>query len=730
MASDDDIELVARDEGESEVFHLAGALLAERPPHPNSVTGGLRRAWSSYGEEDDDIQVFMVNDRLYSIVVKQEEIAKQIVNSGPWNIDDRLMNVVPWPRELAIEDIDFSPIQFWIQIHFLPLGMLSEGSARNIGRKVGRVIEIEDPIRIPRSFLRLKVVVDGKKPLYPGFWHGPARKKIRVKYEKLCDFCYSCGRIGHPMRLCKWDDGPADADEFYNNDMRVGVDPKLDFNDFAAPSAAENGDFWTELAKARVRNARMLARVDMRGNGDFLDPALNADSANYFSQQNQSEAGNNSVCQSGVSSLAKKKKKNTGVSSFADVEAENLGRVNSEGIMGQGQVGTASKLGHNSDVLSDDVQPRLPIQVGTDAAIVAVPTATDSTPPPSPPHDSDVSPVGSPDRAAAEVQRLPSDEDPDQAAAGGLTEDLKQKIIKQVEYYFSDENLSNDKHMLSWIKKDEEGFVPISVIASYKKTKKLVRNNSSIAVALKESSLLVVSSNGKKVKRLHPLPSLETRDPKFTVLVENLPADHSVENLKKMFSEAGNIKDICILDPSAIDASAKGGKVEKPISNKLHALIEYDTVEATEKAVAILNNEEDWRNGMRVKLLKQMSKYGQSAQRRQSRGGFDSEKSSSIRTSEAGIEETHNASEHHNGTPDEEDGGGQLPKEKTGHRGRNRGQSGRQKYLGLNGFGHGTTSSAHPIEPSKPPPGPRMPDGTRGFTTGRGRTPVSVVVVL
>ncbi|XP_004293591.1 PREDICTED: uncharacterized protein LOC101309803 [Fragaria vesca subsp. vesca] len=284
--------------------------------------------------------------------------------------------------------------------------------------------------------------------------------------------------------------------------------------------------------------------------------------------------------------------------------------------------------------------------------------------------------------------------------------------------------------MLSWIKKDEEGFVPISVIASYKKTKKLVRNNSSIAVALKESSLLVVSSNGKKVKRLHPLPSLETRDPKFTVLVENLPADHSVENLKKMFSEAGNIKDICILDPSAIDASAKGGKVEKPISNKLHALIEYDTVEATEKAVAILNNEEDWRNGMRVKLLKQMSKYGQSAQRRQSRGGFDSEKSSSIRTSEAGIEETHNASEHHNGTPDEEDGGGQLPKEKTGHRGRNRGQSGRQKYLGLNGFGHGTTSSAHPIEPSKPPPGPRMPDGTRGFTTGRGRTPVSVVVVL
>ncbi|KAK9936759.1 hypothetical protein M0R45_013585 [Rubus argutus] len=63
----------------------------------------------------------------------------------------------------------------------------------------------------------------------------------------------------------------------------------------------------------------------------------------------------------------------------------------------------------------------------TDAAIVAV--ATDSAPP----NDSDVSPVGSPDHTSSEIQPMPSDDDPDQSAvtAGGLSEDLKQKIIKQ-----------------------------------------------------------------------------------------------------------------------------------------------------------------------------------------------------------------------------------------------------------------------------------------------------------
>ena len=349
-------------------------------------------------------------------------------------------------------------------------------------------------------------------------------------------------------------------------------------------------------------------------------------------------------------------------------------------------------------------------------------TCSTDAPPPSPPHGSDISPVGSPGRASSEIQPQPSADDPDQSSGtGGLSEDLKQKIIKQVEYYFSDENLPTDKYMLSMIKKNKEGYVPISVIASFRKMKKLIQNNLSIAAALGESSLLVVSSNGKKVKRIHPLPLTENKDPKCTVLVENLPEDHSVENLKSILGEAGKIKDLYILDPHAIEMSTKGGKAKKLISNKLHALVKYDTVEAADKAVTTLNNEEDWRNGMRVKLLKQVGKYGQ---RKQPWRGFESEKSSGNRSNDqTGDEENHTVSVKHNDarTTDEEDGE-RVPKEKTGHRGRNRGQSGRQKYRGTNGFGHGTTAANHGIEPSKPPPGPRMPDGTRGFAMGRGRT--------
>ncbi|KAB1221339.1 La-related protein 6A [Morella rubra] len=294
-------------------------------------------------------------------------------------------------------------------------------------------------------------------------------------------------------------------------------------------------------------------------------------------------------------------------------------------------------------------------------------------------------------------------------------------ISSKVEYYYSDENLQTDKYMLSFIKKNKEGFVPVAVIASFRKMKKLTRDYSLIAAALRESSFLVVSANGRKIKRLHPLLSAEVRDPKlFTVLAENLPEDHSVENIWRIFGEAGNIKNICIRDPHAVEESAKGSKPDMLISSKLHALVEYETAEAAEKAVATLNDERDWRSGMRVKLLKRVVKYGQ---RRQVWRAPDSEKNSNSRGSDhTGDEENHNWSEHHDDTQDEEDGE-HLSKDKNGHRGRNRGRARKHNYRGINGLGHGSASSTHAVEASKPPPGPRMPDGTRGFTMGRGRPP-------
>ncbi|KAK9714433.1 hypothetical protein RND81_06G094000 [Saponaria officinalis] len=261
-----------------------------------------------------------------------------------------------------------------------------------------------------------------------------------------------------------------------------------------------------------------------------------------------------------------------------------------------------------------------------------------------------------------------------------------------------------------------EFIVPISLIATFRKLKRLTKDSTVIADALKESSQLVVSSDAKKVRRLHPLPSSETNCPKScTVVVENLPEDRSTENIRRIFGQVGSIKSISVHDPQ-VTGDANRTKAEKLISGKLHALIEYETEEAAEKAVVTLNDETDWRNGLRVQLLQKRIGPGPG---RKTRKGSDSEKSGHDRVPDDRVPVSVKEGEKDADAPDDEEGD-HVSKEKNGRKGRNRSKG--QKHRGNNGMGHGTASA---VEPSKPPPGPRMPDGTRGFAMGRGRPLIS-----
>ncbi len=94
----------------------------------------------------------------------------------------------------------------------------------------------------------------------------------------------------------------------------------------------------------------------------------------------------------------------------------------------------------------------------------------------------------------------------------GLSDESTQKILNQVEYYFGDLNLATTDHLMRFIHKDPEGYVPISVVASFKKIKAFVNNNSQLANVLQNSSKLVVSEDGKKVKRQNPLTESDVEE--------------------------------------------------------------------------------------------------------------------------------------------------------------------------------------------------------------------------
>ncbi|KAG0300306.1 hypothetical protein BGZ98_009294 [Dissophora globulifera] len=84
-------------------------------------------------------------------------------------------------------------------------------------------------------------------------------------------------------------------------------------------------------------------------------------------------------------------------------------------------------------------------------------------------------------------------------------DEQKAKILKQVEFYFSDSNLPQDKFMSELIKKSAEGYVNISRIASFKRMRDY-KDMELIVEALRESQeLLEVNESGDKVRRKTPI---------------------------------------------------------------------------------------------------------------------------------------------------------------------------------------------------------------------------------
>lgn len=48
-------------------------------------------------------------------------------------------------------------------------------------------------------------------------------------------------------------------------------------------------------------------------------------------------------------------------------------------------------------------------------------------------------------------------------------EDLIQKMVKQIEYYLSDENLAKDAFLLKHVRRNKMGYVNIKLLTSFKK---------------------------------------------------------------------------------------------------------------------------------------------------------------------------------------------------------------------------------------------------------------------
>ncbi len=137
----------------------------------------------------------------------------------------------------------------------------------------------------------------------------------------------------------------------------------------------------------------------------------------------------------------------------------------------------------------------------------------------------------------------------------------RNQLRKQLEFYFSDENLLNDKFLLRFLNKDTDKGVPITIIENFNKIKEIMNDVSDLQKRLvfirdvvEASNLIKLNKKKNKIKRIKDFNKddidLDKIDER-SIYVENLPNNINHNILGTIFARCGKVLHISI--PKFID---------------------------------------------------------------------------------------------------------------------------------------------------------------------------------
>ncbi|KAK6164465.1 hypothetical protein DH2020_001329 [Rehmannia glutinosa] len=202
---------------------LIGKILLLRPVDQTLVKNFTQEEWKC----KRGLTVSTISRNMFMFIFQDKEDLASVLKNRPWTIMGGLLMLSVCTSGEVPNELNFSYSAFWVQAHGLPLDYLTNQNGSKIGELLGTFVYTDWEICCGkfscRKFLRLKVVLDVRKPILTGFWlkrNGLPDVWIDFKYEKLGVFCYKCGLIGNNYRTCKFPSGNAKFGPWLRADLR------------------------------------------------------------------------------------------------------------------------------------------------------------------------------------------------------------------------------------------------------------------------------------------------------------------------------------------------------------------------------------------------------------------------------------------------------------------------------------------------------------------------------
>ncbi|KAJ4824216.1 hypothetical protein Tsubulata_013076 [Turnera subulata] len=148
-----------------------------------------------------------LGSNIFLLSFEDPDDRQRILMETPWSIAGHHLVIKEWSCSKALLEVDFSLSECWVQVHGLSPAQISKDNGWVIGSMFESclAVDMSDDNKLSYSgVLRLRVLFHVHKPLLPGFYvsRPSGRAWVAFIYEKMSDFCFTCGCIDHREKAC------------------------------------------------------------------------------------------------------------------------------------------------------------------------------------------------------------------------------------------------------------------------------------------------------------------------------------------------------------------------------------------------------------------------------------------------------------------------------------------------------------------------------------------------
>lgn len=180
---------------------LVGRFLKEKTLNVRAMKAILADIW----KPTMVINIKEIEEGIFLFQFYHSKERQWVLDGGPWSFDNAMLIIQAIPPGEQPLKVPLWYINFWIKIHDLPAGFMSEMVGKQLGNFFGKFMEY-GPKNNSSIYMRIRNRLDVRRPL-------KKKKKITkkdgsdfivlCKYERLGEFCLSCGMITHTERFCR-----------------------------------------------------------------------------------------------------------------------------------------------------------------------------------------------------------------------------------------------------------------------------------------------------------------------------------------------------------------------------------------------------------------------------------------------------------------------------------------------------------------------------------------------